>query len=91
MNRLIFWVYLNDADKVLDETCQLAVESYMDDVPVVADLLPTLNANAELSIEWNIAQGLPSDFTFSIIEMMHKYALNKGEFCVCVSILFHQP
>jgi hypothetical protein len=65
-------------DKVLDEICQTAVESYADDVPMVADLQQIVNSNAELKLEWNIAQGLPSDLAFAIIEMMHKCALNKG-------------
>jgi hypothetical protein len=65
-------------EKVTDEICQLAVELYSEEVPVVVDLIPALNASAELTLEWNIAMGLPHDTAFAIIETMHKYALNKG-------------
>ena len=69
---------LNTLGKVLHETCQHAVELSLDDVPIPADLLSAVNSNAEMMLEWNIAQGSPSDLSLAIIETMHKYALNKG-------------
>jgi hypothetical protein len=69
-------------EKVLDETAQTAVEPYSEVVPAVADFQLIVNANAELKLEWSIAQGVTSDLAFAIIETMHKYALNKGTLLV---------